>query len=53
MIVPLVVLAIGALGVGLLNVFLGSHDLGAFLAQSPSFVLGYDAAIHGHGSHGW
>jgi NADH-quinone oxidoreductase subunit L len=52
MIVPLVVLAIGALGVGLLNVFLGSHDLGAFLAQSPSFVLGYDAAIHGHGSMG-
>ena len=44
MIVPLIVLAIGALLAGWLNFPERERSLGGFLAQSPSFVLGYEVA---------
>ena len=47
MIVPLVILALGALVAGLVN-FPG-HWLGKFLAHSPSFQLGYAAATSAYG----
>jgi NADH-quinone oxidoreductase subunit L len=52
MIIPLIVLAIGALLAGYLNFPERAHSLGGFLSQSPSFVLGYDVAAHGHGDMG-
>ena len=51
MILPLVVLAIGALFAGLLNLPTSpdnfGHKLGHFLGQSPSFSLGYIKAKQG------
>jgi NADH-quinone oxidoreductase subunit L len=53
MMLPLVVLAIGALFVGVINLPFGagikSHALGDFLSQSPSVYLGYQkaAAVYG------
>ena len=51
MILPLVVLAIGALFAGLLNLPTSpdnfGHKLGHFLGQSPSFSLGYMKAKQG------
>jgi NADH-quinone oxidoreductase subunit L len=49
MIAPLVLLAVGAIMIGIINLpfdFLGihAHSLGHFLGQSPSFSLGYEAA---------
>jgi NADH-quinone oxidoreductase subunit L len=44
MMVPLILLAIGALFAGWLNFPERSHSLGGFLGQSPSFVLGYEVA---------
>ena len=44
MIVPLIVLAIGALFAGWLNFPERERSLGGFLGQSPSFVLGYQVA---------
>jgi NADH-quinone oxidoreductase subunit L len=52
MILPLIVLAIGAIGAGYLNFPERTHSLSGFLAQSPSIVLGYDVAVHGHGDMG-
>jgi len=52
MIIPLIVLAIGALLAGYLNFPERAHSLAGFLAQSPSFVQGYDVALHGHGDMG-
>jgi NADH-quinone oxidoreductase subunit L len=49
MIVPLVVLAIGAIFAGLLNFPERAHSLGGFLSQSPSFVLGHDVAARAVG----
>jgi NADH:ubiquinone oxidoreductase subunit 5 (subunit L)/multisubunit Na+/H+ antiporter MnhA subunit len=48
MMIPLIVLACGALLAGYLNWPERTHSLGGFLAQSPSFVLGYEQAqAHG------
>jgi NADH-quinone oxidoreductase subunit L len=44
MIVPLIVLAVGAVLAGLFNFPERVHSLGGFLGQSPSFVLGYNVA---------
>jgi NADH-quinone oxidoreductase subunit L len=44
MMIPLVVLAFGALFAGYLNWPERHHSLGGFLAQSPSFILGYQQA---------
>jgi len=49
MIVPLVVLAVGAVLAGWLNFPERLHSLGGFLAQSPSFVLGHDVAARALG----
>jgi NADH-quinone oxidoreductase subunit L len=45
MIIPLIVLAIGALTAGYLNWPERAHNLAGFLAQSPSFALGYEEAL--------
>ena len=45
MMIPLIVLAIGALLAGYLNWPERAHSLSGFLAQSPSFVLGYQQAL--------
>jgi len=47
MIVPLIVLAAGALLAGWINFPTRAGSLGGFLGQSPSFVLGYEVA-RGH-----
>ena len=51
MLVPLLILAIGALFAGVINlpfnVGTGSHALGHFLGQSPSFELAYKVAARG------
>ena len=52
MIIPLIVLMLGAAAAGFLNFPERAHSLGGFLSQSPSFVLGYDVDLHGHGSMG-
>ncbi len=52
MIVPLVVLAIGAIFAGLLNFPERDRNLGAFLGQSPSFSQAYDAAQRRVGEQG-
>ena len=53
MILPLVVLAIGALFAGLLNLPTHpdgfGHKLGHFLGQSPSFSMGYNKAQRANG----
>ena len=48
MIVPLVVLAVGALLAGLINLP-GVHTLGSFLGDSPSFAYGFDRAMQEYG----
>src|SRR5579859_2890786 len=54
MIVPLIVLAVGAIFAGIFNLpeQLGRVGgfLGRFLAQSPSFVLGHDVAVRAMGA---
>jgi NADH-quinone oxidoreductase subunit L len=54
MIAPLAILAIGALFAGIINlpfnVGTGSHALGHFLSQSPSFAYGYVAAKQQYGT---
>ena len=45
MMIPLIVLAIGAIFAGYLNV--PSGGLGRFLGQSPSFILGHQVAVAG------
>ncbi len=56
MMVPLYLLAIGALFAGVLNLpfnlGLPAHSLGHFLGQSPSFVLGYHKASAYYGPGG-
>jgi NADH-quinone oxidoreductase subunit L len=49
MILPLVVLAVGAIFAGFLNLP-GVHSLGSFLGNSPSFELGYAAGAQEFGS---
>ena len=44
MIVPLIILAVGAFAAGYLNWPERTHSLGGFLGQSPSFILNYDVA---------
>ena len=55
MILPLVVLAIGALFAGLLNLPTDphgiGHKLGHFLGQSPSFSMGYEKALQSAPGH--
>lgn len=55
MIVPLVLLAIGALFAGVINlpfsVGLPAHSLGHFLGESPSFQLAYDVAVKAAPAH--
>ncbi|MEM8874901.1 MAG: NADH-quinone oxidoreductase subunit L [Planctomycetota bacterium] len=59
MIAPLVLLAVGALFAGFVNLP-GVHTLGNFLGHSPSFLAGYEKAAvafpgvdpHGFGQHG-
>jgi len=50
MIVPLYVLAFGAIVAGYFNFPERVHSLGGFLAQSPSFVLGQDVASRAAGA---
>ena len=49
MIIPLVVLAIGALLAGFFN-FPGFHNLSHFLGDSPSIAYGFDMAVQTFGS---
>jgi NADH-quinone oxidoreductase subunit L len=44
MMIPLIVLAVGAIFAGWLNFPERVNSLGGFLAQSPSYVLGYEVA---------
>jgi NADH-quinone oxidoreductase subunit L len=44
MMIPLIILAIGAFAAGYLNWPERVHNLGAFLGQSPSFILNYAVA---------
>ncbi len=44
MILPLILLAIGAVLAGFLNWPPREHNLGSFLAKSPSFIWGFDRA---------
>jgi NADH-quinone oxidoreductase subunit L len=49
MMIPLIVLAVGALFAGWLNFPERANSLGGFLAQSPSYVLGYEVATRNLG----
>jgi len=49
MILPLVVLALGAIFAGVLNLF-ETRGLGAFLGKSPSFAASYVVATGNHGN---
>ena len=48
MILPLVLLAIGAIGAGYLNYPARAHDLGDFLGRSPSMQMAYQVAARHH-----